>query len=121
MNDFDNRINAALSAEDEILLKEMNSEPGYFQQAFGLFRGSMGWISWVVMIVQSIMFFIGLWMAIQFFQATDAVSQLRWGLPAATLMILAAMMKLSLMPIMQANRILREVRRLALVRDREGE
>ncbi len=118
MTDLDNKIYEALSAEDEALLKEMETEPGYFTQAFGLFSGSFGWISWVIMIVQSLMFFVAVWMAWNFFAATDSVSQLRWGLPSVTLILAAAMMKLSLMPVMQGNRILREMRRIELLRNR---
>ncbi|MEE9433589.1 MAG: DUF6768 family protein [Sphingorhabdus sp.] len=118
MTDFDSKISAALSAEDELLLKEMGNEPGYFEQVFGMFRGSMGWISGILMIAQTIMFFVSIWMALHFFRAEDSVAQLRWGLPAATLMILSAMMKFSLMPVLQSNRILREMRRIELLRNR---
>ncbi|WP_164118406.1 DUF6768 family protein [Sphingorhabdus sp. Alg239-R122] len=114
MNKLDDMLAETLSAEDQALLDEIRDEPGYFTQAFGLFRGNTGWVAWAIMIVQSIMFLAGAWMAIQFFGASDTVNQLRWGLPSAVLLILSSMFKLSLMPTMQANRVLREVRRLEL-------
>jgi hypothetical protein len=42
----------------------------------------------VMMVAQGIIFIAGAWAAWQFFKAGDPVSQLRWGLPAATLLIL---------------------------------
>ncbi len=118
MTDFDSKISAVLSAEDELLLKEMGDESGYFQQVFGLFRGPMSWFNWVIMFVQSIMFLAGIWMAWHFFHSSDPVAQLHWGLPAMTLVIGSAMLKFSLVPVMQANRILREIRRIELLRNR---
>ncbi len=120
MNKLDDMLTQTLSAEDQALLNEIRDEPGYFEQAFGMFRGRAGWVTWMIMIVQTLMFIAAIWMAIRFFGASDTVSQLRWGLPAATILILSAMMKFSLMPVMQANRVLREIRRLELVLTARG-
>jgi len=118
MTDFDDKIFNALSEEDDMLLKEMVPEPGYFEQVGGIFKGTIGWINWVLMIAQGIMFIVAVWMAWHFFEATDSVTQLRWGLPAVTLLIISATMKMTLMPVIQANRILREIRRIELLRSR---
>ena len=56
----------------------------------------------------------GVWAAWHFFQAGDPVSQLRWGLPAATLLILATILKMALLPRMETNHIIRELKRLEL-------
>ncbi|RSU17592.1 hypothetical protein CA223_16890 [Sphingomonas koreensis] len=68
----------------------------------------------VMMIWQAAMFIAGVWAAWHFFEATDPVTQLRWGLPAAILLIFAAMFKMALMPRMESNRLLRELKRLEL-------
>lgn len=115
MNKVDTLIAETIGAEERAFLDELANEPGYFHQAFGMFRGSTGWVSWVMMIAQTLMFLAGVWMAVNFFAADNSVDQLRWGLPAATILIIGGMLKMSLMPVMQANRVLRELRRLELV------
>lgn len=123
MNRIDSLIAEEIAAEDRAFLDELAHEPGYFKQAFAMFRGSTGWVSGLIMVVQAAMGLIGFWMAYRFFMAGDPVTQLRWGLPAMTLIVVGAMLKFSLMPVMQANRVLREVRRLELVltaRDNES-
>lgn len=87
-------------------------EPGYFRQIAELFRGELGWVSWLLMAAQLILFAGSLYAACRFFQATDVLEALRWGLPSATLLIIATLTKLTLWPSLQANRIIREVKRL---------
>ena len=45
MDKTERLIEQALSAEDRELLAR-HGEPGYFSQAFGLFRGTLGWVVW---------------------------------------------------------------------------
>ncbi|MEM1134078.1 MAG: DUF6768 family protein [Pseudomonadota bacterium] len=115
MNQFDAMISETLTQEEQALMDELRHEPGYFAQAIGMLQGQNSWVNWVVLVVQTAMFLIAVWMGIEFFNAEDTVTQLRWGLPAVTLAILAAVLKMSLMPVMQSNRILREMRRLELL------
>jgi hypothetical protein len=49
-----------------------------------------------------------------FFEATDPVVQLRWGLPAAVLLLASLAVKLAVAPAIHANRIMRELKRLEL-------
>ena len=120
MNKLDEMIREALEGEDRDIYEEIG-ETGYFAQAFGIFSGKTGWVSWVVMLVQVALFFTGAWAAWQFFQATDALGALKWGLPSAVLLLGALMLKLSLMPVMQADRVIREVKRLELLLARKGD
>jgi len=115
MDDFDKMIADSLSDEDQAMIEELRHEDGFFKQAFGLFRGPTGWVNWTIIITQTVMFILGVWMAIRFFGAHDVASQLRWGIPAAVILLMGAMLKMSLIPVMQANRILQEIRRLELV------
>ena len=121
--DLDRMIDEALNAEERELLSAIGEEPGYFTQAFDLFRGQLGWITWLMMIIQGIMFVVAVWMAIRFFNATDTLEALRWGLPSAVLVLMSGMMKLiTAWPSLQANRVIREVKRLELqmARRKEG-
>jgi hypothetical protein len=114
MRDIDNMIEEALGQEEREVLRRIGEEPGFFGQAFGIFRGPTGWVNVLMMVVQAAIFIAGIWAAWHFFQAGDPVSQLRWGLPAATLLILATILKMSLLPRMETNHIIRELKRLEL-------
>ena len=48
MRDLDQMIDEALDAEERELLRTLD-EPGFFRQAFGVFRGPTGWMSLVMM------------------------------------------------------------------------
>ncbi len=113
MTDIDRMIDEALDAEERELLRTLD-EPGFFRQAFGVFSGPTGWINVVMMFWQAVLFIAGVWAAWHFFQAADPVTQLRWGLPAMLLLIFAAMLKMALIPRLEGNRVLREVKRLEL-------
>jgi hypothetical protein len=114
MRDLDRMIDEALGEEERDLLRRIPAEPGFFAQAFGLFRGPTGWVNALLMIVQGAAFLAGAWAAYRFFGAADPVTQLRWGLPGATLLILAAIIKMSLLPRMETNLVIRELKRLEL-------
>lgn len=113
MRDLDAMIDEALDAEEKELLRTLD-EPGFFSQAFGIFSGPAGWASVLVIVVQAAIFVAGLWAAWHFFQANDAVTQLRWGLPAAVAMIVTLVMKTSLMPRIESNRVLLALKRVEL-------
>ena len=66
--------------------------------AFGLFSGRLGWVNILLMVVQGVTFLAGAYAAWMFFEAGDAVSQLRWGLPSAVLLILSTMIKMAMWP-----------------------
>ena len=113
MRDLDQMIDEALDAEERELLRTLD-EPGFFHQAFGVFRGPTGWMSLVMMFWQVVLFIAGVWAAWNFFEATDPVTQLRWGLPAMLLLIFAGMLKMALIPRLESNRVLREIKRVEL-------
>jgi len=109
MDNLDKMIADALAQGEDV-----NPEPGYFALAFSIFGGKQGWVAWVVMLVQVAMFLVAVWAGWKFFAATETLGALKWGLSAATLALMATQLKLSLMPVMQANRVLLAVRRLEL-------
>ena len=113
MQDIDRKIDAALDAEERELLHSLD-EQGFFSLAVGVFSGPSGWMSMVMMFWQAIMFIAGVYAAWHFFAATDPVSQLRWGLPAMLLLIFAGMLKMALIPRMESNRLMRELKRIEL-------
>ena len=114
MRDLDRMIDEALDEEEREVLRRIGQEPGFFAQALGIFGGRTGWVNVILMIVQSVAFIAGVWTAWHFFNALDPVTQLRWGLPSAVLLIMAAMLKMALLPRMETNLIIRELKRIEL-------
>lgn len=111
---LDQLIEEALRAEDRDIL-DATREQGWFALGLSQFRGKLGWVTWVIMIVQAAMFIAGVWCAVRFFGTTEVVPALRWGLSGAVLIIVASSLKFSLMPQMQADRVLRELKRVELL------
>ena len=114
MSKLDQLIEEALSDQDKDMLNETR-ELGWFALGASQFRGKLGWVSWVLMISQTALFLMAVWTGWHFFAANDALTALKWGLPSATLMIVATILKTSLMPQMQADRIMRELKRVELM------
>ena len=113
MDEFDRRIAEAL-AEEDLGLPEDAREPGFFSLAFSTMRGPQAWVTLVMLVMQTAMFLTAVWAGWNFFAATEELSAIKWGVSAATLMILATQIKLALMPHMQANRVILALRRLEL-------
>ena len=115
MDKIDKLIAEALAEEERAGGADTSEQP-FVAQAFGLFRGRNAWIWVVTTLSQILLFFAGVWMAWQFFQTTDVILALRWGLSAAVLILASLALKLSLMPVIEANRVIRELRRIELMR-----
>ena len=114
MQDIDRMIEEALQGEEQALFRETAREPDFFSQTFGMFGGRSGWVNVVMMVVQAALFVAGLWAGWRFFGADTALSALHWGLPAAVLLLMSLIIKMGMMPELQANRMMRELKRLQL-------
>ena len=114
MQDIDRMIEEALDGEEQALFRETAREPGFFEQAFGLLGGRNGWVNGVMVAVQAALFVGGLWAGLRFYEAETPLSALHWGLPAAVLMLMSLIIKMGMMPELQANRLMRELKRLQL-------
>lgn len=122
MAELDRMIDEALDSEMRELMDRIGDEPGFFSQAFGVFRGPTGWVNIILAVVQGVAFVAGAWAAWQFFQADDPVTQLRWGLPSAVLLIQGLIIKMALVPRMETNLVIRELKRIELqLAHRRGE
>ncbi|MFW2341587.1 DUF6768 family protein [Brevundimonas sp.] len=113
-HDIDALIADTLKAEDRALLDRAGAEPGYFRQLGEAFTGPTGWPTMVLVVAQTVMFIAGVWAAWQFFQATEPLQALRWGLPSAVLILGSLVVKLSIWPAIHANRTIHALRRLEL-------
>ena len=123
MNNIDELIGRALTEEDRALLASHN-EPGYLAQAFGLFRGPMAWVMWLVNMASGVAFLAGAYAVWRMFGASDALLAVKWGVASLFLFQVTTMCKTFMGNRMEANRLLRELKRVelqvSLLRDRTG-
>lgn len=114
MRDLDSMIDEALGEEEREVLRRIGEQPGFFERALGMFGAGTRWMVALMMGIQSLLFIAGVWTAWMFFEAAEPVTQLRWGLPAAVLLLMSLAVKLSVAPSIHANRIIIELKRLQL-------
>lgn len=113
MDKTDDLIERALSAEDRALLAR-HGEPGYIPQALGLFRGPQGWVG-VLAYVTALAAFAGFAFAFwHLWTAHDTLAAMKWGVVALLLFQYSAMMKTFMGTRVEANRMLRELKRVEL-------
>lgn len=115
MPDADRIIDERLAAEERDLLRAIGEEPPFIAQTLGLFAGRNGWVAVLLTLVQAAMFFAGAWAAWRFFGATEVLEALRWGLPAAVLLIMSLVIKMAMWPLLHLNRVIAELKRIALL------
>ena len=113
MNRIDEMIGQALSDEDRELLAR-HGEPGYFAQAFGLFRGPMAWVMWLVYVVGIACFAVAMYALWRMSTTTDVLAAVRWGVAATVLVQSTLLAKGYLGLRMESNRLLREIKRVEL-------
>jgi hypothetical protein len=114
MRDLDRMIDEAIGEEERELLRRIGDEPGFIAQALGIFGGRTGWVNAVLVVVQTLLFIAGVSAAWMFFAAGDPVTQLRWGLPGAVLLLVSVVIKMAWWSTVQANRVLRELKLVEL-------
>ena len=120
MQDLDKMIEEALGEEESEVLRRIGGEPGFVERAMGMFGYGVEWIVRFMLFAQTVMFLAGAWAAWNFFAADDAVLQLRWGLPAAVLLVTSLIVKLAVAPAIYHNRVMRELKRIELQIARAG-
>lgn len=114
MRNIDEILNDALASEERDAVERLGPDPGLLGMARGLFTGRLGWINAILMVVQGVAFLAGAYAAWRFFEADDAVTQLRWGLPSMTLLLMSALLKTLMWPALHADRVIRELKRLEI-------
>ena len=123
MSKIDDLIKGALSEEDRALLAS-HGEPGYLTQAFGLFRGPMASVMWLVYVAAGVSFLFGAYALWQMFGTSDALVAVKWGIASLFLFQLTTLCKSFMGNHMEANRMLRELKRvelqLAMLRSETG-
>jgi hypothetical protein len=114
MRDLDKMIEDALGEEESEVLRRIGGDAGFVERAMGMFGAGMEWTVRFMLFGQAVIFFAGAWAAWNFFHAGDPVQQLRWGLPAAVLLLGSLAVKLAVGPPIFHNRVMRELKRIEL-------
>jgi hypothetical protein len=112
MDKIDEVIRRALFAEEQRLLSE-REEPGYFAQAAtASFRGPT---TWVMVILNAALAAFWMW---KMSMAADAATAIKWGVSALVCFQLSMLFLLLMHTLrgarMEANRLLREIKRIEL-------
>lgn len=113
MNKVDDMIGRALTDEDRALLAR-HTEQGYVAQAFGIFRGPMAGAIRVAYVTSVLAFVAAAWALWRMASASDVLAAVQWGVAGVVLFQLATMTKTFLGQHLEANRTLRELKRLEL-------
>lgn len=113
MDKLDELIGRALTDEDRDLLAR-HAEPGYVTQAFGLFRGPMAWPMWAAYIAGALAFVGGAYALWRMLDSPDVLAAVKWGVGALALLQITMLTKNFLGTHMEANRVLRELKRVEL-------
>lgn len=112
--DLDELISEALDDEDRKLLGRYAEPPGFFAQIFSIFSGSLGWVMAAVMAMVPIFFGLMLWTGWKFFQQSDVILAMRWGLGSLACLQIVLFLRGLLFQQIMTNQVLREVKRMEL-------
>lgn len=113
MNKLDRAIEEALDAEDRALLSQYG-EKGMFGEVGELFTGKMAGWNAIQFVAQTALFIGALYVGRLFFTVEELVPMIRYGILTLGLFIAMGVIKIMQWDQMQANRIIREVKRVEL-------
>lgn len=121
MDRLDEMIGRGMTDEDRALLAR-HGQQGYVVQALGLFRGPMAGVMWLVYATVLATFAGAVYALWRMTEATGAQAAVQWGVGALLLFQMTIFAKGYMGSHLEANRLLREIKRLelqvALLRDR---
>lgn len=122
MSKLDDAINDVLADEDAKLMDMLNTEPSYVNQAFGLFKGRLGWVMMVAFGFSFIAFAFCLYCLFALTSATDALSATKWGVGVIAGLQINVFLRGFMGSHLEGNRLMREIKRLELriVRGRDS-
>lgn len=122
MKKLDDVIAQALSAEDQALLAR-HGEPGYLKQVHGMFDGPWNWVMWLVNAAVLLAFVGSVYAFWRMMGSGEVLGAVQWATGAVLLFQITVLGKTFMGSHLQANRMLREIKRvelqLALLRTQE--
>ncbi|MCG6117624.1 MAG: hypothetical protein MEQ07_05440 [Aquimonas sp.] len=113
MDKFDEMIGRAMSEEDRALLARYQ-EQGYVSEALGMFRGPKAAVVRLVYATVLVSFAGAAFAFWKLLGATDPTTAIQWGTGTVLLFQMTVLCKTYLGSHMEANRMLRELKRIEL-------
>lgn len=113
MNEFDDKIRAALRAEDTDIFQNPD-EPSMFEQAMATLWGRQRLLNAYAIVAMLAVMGLAVWFAIEFFQAAELHTALGWATGFLLCGMTFALMKVWFWMQMDKYVVLREVKRLEL-------
>jgi uncharacterized membrane protein YciS (DUF1049 family) len=96
-------------------LGRLNEEPKYTAQALGIYKGSLGFISWFATIVNIALLIVAAFALIRFFSVSPVIADmLKWGGLTAFCICGIWVSKIWFGLHLHTNRVLRELKKLEL-------
>lgn len=114
MNDIDRKIKEALRKEDADVWASFESEPPVFDVVMETFRGRYRWLAIMAVLWAIVFMVLGVYCAIQFFDAQETRDLLLWGAAAIICLLGVSMMKIWYWMELNKNAVTREMKRLEL-------
>ncbi len=115
MDKLDRIISETLDDEEREILEKIGHDQSFWEQVFGLFRGGMqGWMNRGIFLLHIVCAVSGIYAAWKFFNMSDVLEAIRWGLPAAVLLLAALILRLTLLRTLQTNNVLHAVKQLEM-------
>ena len=114
MDKLDRMIEQALAEEDRAILEE-TQELGFFTQFTRQLAGPNAWVNWLVTFAIFPYVALAFWAGWKAYIATEALYAVKWGLLATVAIMAIGMLKLYLFQKMEADRIIRQLKRVELM------
>ena len=114
MNDIDDKILAAIQADTEESLQDYQHELGLFGLIGESFKGALGWVVVVAIVLMIIFAGLAIYCGINFFHASDIALKLNWFAGGLVAFIIFVILRLWFF--MELNRlsIKRDIKRVEL-------
>lgn len=110
MSNFEDRLKASLSAEDEAFLKDLEPEAGLFQQMGSTFSGPLGGWTVYAFVMSLTMFGLAIWSVWNMFHVETTREMILWFVLASYSMLAVGLIKIWFWMRMNHLAVLRELK-----------
>jgi hypothetical protein len=114
MQDIDEKIRLALTAEDQKAMAAINRGTGLFELMGMSFKGKQAWMMIYLYVLGLVVAVALVYTLVQYFQATDIKASLNWLLGILTCMFMIVLMKVLAWQQMFKLELMREIKRLEM-------
>jgi uncharacterized membrane protein len=114
MNELDEKIRAALSAEEQQAVQALDEQLGLFQMLAMSLKGKQAWLTWYMWILGLVVFVLGLYCLSQFLGSEEVQQQLVWMLAIQACLAVFIVIKVIGWQQLQKLELMREIKRLEL-------